>query len=99
MLTDEQRAELESLRPETVRLKLIQAGADPGALVPGFATGPFRGLTRSDVENSLAEKSTQEETERKQTLYWAVIAGQASIAGVIVGIVAIIVSIWLAYHH
>ncbi len=38
-LTAEQRAELEKYGVETVHLKLLQAGADPGAAVHGFLTG------------------------------------------------------------
>jgi len=35
-LTDEQRAELEALGPETVRSKLIQAGPGRGVSLAGF---------------------------------------------------------------
>lgn len=99
-LNDKQRAELEALGPETVRLKLLQAGADRGASVQGFDTGTYRALTRSDVEDWLAEKSAQEATERKQTLRWAIIAGRASIAGIIIGAIlsigSIIITVLLA---
>lgn len=90
-LTEKQRAELEALGPETVRIKLLQSGADPGASVHGFVTGPYRALTRSDVEAWLPEKSAQEATERRRTLRWAIIAGVAAIAGVLVSIAAIFV--------
>jgi hypothetical protein len=53
LLTDEQRAELESHDPATVRTKLIQAGPGRGASVSGFKTGE---LTRGDVEDWLVEK-------------------------------------------
>jgi hypothetical protein len=103
MLTAEQRAELDALSPETVRLKLLQGGADPGAAVHGFVTGTYRAFTRSDVESWLAEKNAQEATERQQTLRWAITAGDASIASVVIGaigvgvsIAAILVAIWLA---
>ncbi len=95
-LTDKQRAELEALVPETVRLKLLQAGAARGASVQGFDTGTYRALTRSDVEDWLAEKSAQEATERKRTLCWAIIAGGASIAGVLVAIASIVITVLLA---
>lgn len=55
-LTPEQRAELEANGPELVRTKLLQGGADKGASIPGFLTGPFRSLTRSDIADWLAEK-------------------------------------------
>ena len=58
-LTPEQRAELEKHGPETVRIKLLQGGADRGAAIPGFTTGPYRTLTRSDVEDWLAEKQAE----------------------------------------
>jgi hypothetical protein len=103
MLTAEQRAELDALSPETVRLKLLLGGADPGAAVHGFVAGPYRAFTRSDVESWLAEKNAQEATERQQTLRWAITAGDASIASVVIGaigvgvsIAAILVAIWLA---
>jgi hypothetical protein len=54
-LTDEQRAELETLGPETVRVKLNLGGTGRGASVHGFETAPF-GLTRSDIEAWLAGK-------------------------------------------
>jgi hypothetical protein len=96
-LTDEQRAELEALGPETVRAKLIQAGAGRGASLAGFKTG-FQGdrLTRGDIEDWLAEKNVQETAERKRTLWWAMVAGWGVIATVIIGIVTIGVMFWLA---
>jgi hypothetical protein len=96
MLNNEQRAELEALGPETVRIKLMQGGADKGAAVPGFTTGPYRSLTRSDIEDWLAEKNTERLSVQHRTLRWAIIAGWAGITGVLVGIAAIIVMVWLA---
>lgn len=95
-MTAEQRAELEALGPETVRIKLMQGGADKGAAIPGFSTGPYRSLTRSDIEDWLVEQNTEQVRVQHRTLRWAVIAGVASIAGVLVGIVAIVISVWLA---
>jgi hypothetical protein len=103
-LTDEQRAELEALGPETVRAKLIQGGPGHGASVAGFKSGHPGGLggllTRGDVEDWLAEKHGEEARERKQTLRWATIAAWAGIAGVIatviIGIASIIVTIKLS---
>lgn len=95
MLTGEQRAELEVLGPEIVRTKLIQSGAGPGAALQGFKSAPL-GLTRSDVENWLAEKYVLETQERKRTLSWVIVAAWAGIAGVVVGIVGIVVTVWLA---
>jgi hypothetical protein len=99
-LTPEQRAELERLGPETTRLKLILGGPGRGASIPGFETGPFQSLTRSDVETWLAAKFAEEAVVQHSTLRWAKIAGIAAIAGVIVaallGVVGIVVTIWLA---
>jgi hypothetical protein len=81
-LTTEQRAELEKHGPETVRIKLLQGGADRGAAIPGFTTGPYRTLTRSDVEDWLVEKQAEAAKNQRQTLQWAIIAGLAAIAGV-----------------
>jgi hypothetical protein len=99
-LTPEQLAELERLGPETIRLKLMLGGPGRGASIPGFETGPFQSLTRSDVETWLAEKSIQEAAMQRSTLTWAKIAGIAGIICVIVtaivGVVGIAVTIWLA---
>jgi hypothetical protein len=47
-LTAVQRAELEALRPEYVRLKLMYAGPGRGADVPGFRCGS---IMRGTIEN------------------------------------------------
>jgi hypothetical protein len=94
-LTPEQRAELEAHGPDTVRIKLLQGGADRGAAIPGFTTGPYRTLTRSDVEDWLAEKQVEAARVERQTLRSAIIAGCAGIAGVVVGIIGVAVSFWL----
>jgi len=95
-LTPEQRAELEAHGPETVRLKLLQGGADRGAAIPGFTTGPYRSLTRSDIEDWLAEKHMEAASVQQRTLRWAIIAGWAAIAGAVVGIIGIALSVFLA---
>ncbi len=78
-LTPEQRAELERLGPETIRLKLMLGGPGRGASIPGFETGPFQLLTRGDVETSLAEKSVEKSSRQDSTLRWEKIAGVAGI--------------------
>jgi hypothetical protein len=66
-LTSEQRAELEALGPESVRLKLTHFGAE--AL--GFKSGT---VTRVDVEEWLAEKHTEavgaQQRIQHSTLIW-----------------------------
>jgi hypothetical protein len=91
-LTPDQGAELEAHGPETVRIKLLQGGADRGAAIPGFATGTYRTLTRSDVEDWLAEKQAQAASVQRRTLRWAIIAGCTRIAGVVVGIIGIVIA-------
>lgn len=96
-LTPAQRAELEALGPDTVRVKLIAAGPSGAAEVFGFKTGVEGGhLPRSDVEGWLAEKHAEEADQQSSTLWWAKIAGIAAIVGIIVSVIGIAVSIWLA---
>jgi hypothetical protein len=71
MLSDEQRAELEALGPDTVRTKLIPTGPGRGASVKGFKTGE---LTRGDVEDWLAAKYIEEKRIQTGTFQWAKIA-------------------------
>jgi hypothetical protein len=62
-LKPEQRAELEALGPDTVRIKLIAGNPGRGADVFGFKTGIEGGcLTRGDVEDWLIEKRVEEAT-------------------------------------
>jgi hypothetical protein len=84
MLTKEQRAELEALAPATVRLKLIQAGANRGASVSGFKCGD---ITRGDVDDWLIEKNVEEVALQQGTLLWAKIAGWAGIISVIATVI------------
>jgi hypothetical protein len=53
-LTAEQRAELEAADPQTIRIKLLQAGAGRTALVPGLDTAlvhlRFQAFTYSSRE-------------------------------------------------
>jgi hypothetical protein len=90
-LTPEQRAELEMLGPENVRLKLTHFGA--AAL--GFKSGT---VTRVDVEDWLAEKRTEtvgaQQRIQHSTLIWARIAGGAAIVGVLIGIATLYFTIW-----
>jgi hypothetical protein len=65
MLTPEQRAELEVLGFETVRIRL--RSSDKVAVITGFKTG----LNRSDVEGWLTEKRIEGETYRRQWR-WAI---------------------------
>jgi len=92
-LSREQRAELNALGPDNVRQKLFESGAGRGALVRGFRCGD---IGRGDIEDWLAEKYVEETAMQRGTLRWAQIAGCAGIAGVVVGVAAVFVTIWLA---
>lgn len=92
-LTAVQRVELEELRSENVRLKLMYAGASRGADVPGFRCGS---IARGTIENWLIEQAAIEAHREQATLSWAKIAGWAGIVGAVVGVVGILVAILLA---
>ena len=93
MLNDVQRRELESFGAATVRLKLIHAGPGRGASVAGFKCGD---IARGDIDDWLVDKSAEEARVQNSTLLWAKIAALAAIVGVLVGVAAIIVTVWLA---
>jgi hypothetical protein len=100
-LSAQQRAELESLGPATIRAKLNQPGTGRGASLFGFKTGVEGGqLVRGDVEDWLAEKYIEEAATQNSILRWAKIAAWAGIASVIatvlIGAAGIGVTIWLA---
>jgi hypothetical protein len=63
-LTPEHRTELEVLGPEIVRIRLTSS--DKFAVIPGFKTP----TTRSDLEDWLAEKGIEGESDRRQW-WWA----------------------------
>jgi hypothetical protein len=87
-LTDVQRAELDTLLPATVRVKLLQGGPGRGASISGFKCGD---ITRGDIEDWLAEKDEERRLRNIQsfnysrwTFYVAVGALVAAIVGIIV---------------
>jgi hypothetical protein len=90
-LTPEQRAELEALGSETVRIKLTHFGAGPGAAI-GFKSET---VTRGDVEGWLAEKHTEaisaQQRVQQSTLTWARIAGWAAIISVIAAVISVFI--------
>ena len=83
MLTPPQRAELETLGPYIVRLRLqVAAGRDAlsrNAQMTGFRSGL---MTRGEVEDWLSQRD-QEDAEREQATrkWWARIAGWAGVVG------------------
>jgi hypothetical protein len=89
-LTADQRAELETLGPATVRIKLVQAGAGRWTSLVGFKTGEDGNrLTRGDVEDWLIEKAKEERDMQRSVLRWSKIAGWSAIVGVVLGLLAV----------
>lgn len=66
-----QRAELEALGPDNVRIRLIGAGTDIGACVGGFKTGD---MDRGDVEDWLGEKHARKVQFDRVVLLAALVA-------------------------
>jgi len=84
-LSETDRAELNRLGIDNVRLKLAYAGPGPGSVVPGLGTG--FGLTRSDVENWLAERSRADAKQQSDILWWAKAAALIGGIGIVVTII------------
>ena len=76
-LRPDQRAELEALGPENVRIRLMAAGPGTGALVRGFKTGD---MDRGDIEDWLSEKHASQVLVDR-VVFWAVII--AAVTGVL----------------
>ena len=53
-------------------------------------------MTRGDIEDWLCEEHIEQARVQTSTLRWAKIAGWAGIAGALIGIAAIAVTLWLA---
>jgi hypothetical protein len=51
---------------------------------------------RGDVDDWLTQQNAKEAADQKNTLRWAMIAGWAAVASVIVGIIGVAATIWLA---
>jgi hypothetical protein len=79
------RTELDRLGIDNVRLKIAYAGPGPGSVVPGL--GPGFGMTRSDVEEWLAEQSRDASRLQLNILWWAKAAAWISLFGIVVAMV------------
>jgi hypothetical protein len=90
MLTDEQRAELETLAPAMVRLKLLQGGAGRGASIPGFKCGD---ITRGYIEDWLAEKDEARRLRDLQSFNYSRWTFYVAVGALIAAVVGIIVTI------
>jgi hypothetical protein len=84
-LSDADRAELNRLGIENVKLKLSYAGPGAGSVVRGL--GPGYGMTRGDVEDWLAEQDREAARRQIDTLWWAKAAAWIGAAGILVAIV------------
>jgi hypothetical protein len=95
-LTEKARTQLEARGTANVLIKLVQTHRDPSAPVADFESGhAFRPLTRNDIEDWLAEKSAEDASDRRRTLFWATVSAMAGIASVLVGTAAIALTVWL----
>ena len=81
MLTAEERAALDALDPDIVRMRLMQFGGGPGASIPGFNV---KGgcITRSDLEDWLVDENkkaaTADRSRYRKVLLWTVVAAVAA---------------------
>jgi hypothetical protein len=80
MLTDDQRAELESMGAPNVPMHLMQWGGGCGADIGGFKCG---NINRGDIVDWLAEQNRAEESRQSWILFWAIVGGCAGIASVV----------------
>jgi hypothetical protein len=87
------RAELERLGLDNVKMKLGYAGPGPGAAVIGL--GPGFGMTRGDVEEWVAEQTRAATKLQIDTLRWAKAAAWIGVAGIAVSAaLAVLDKIW-----
>jgi hypothetical protein len=88
-LSANQIAELDRLGPENVSLKLSYAGVGSGALVRGFSC---EDMTRSDVEDWLANQGRKSAKQQADTLWWAKAATIVAVVSLIVTLIIAVVS-------
>jgi hypothetical protein len=92
-LSESDRAELERLGVDTVRQRLVFSGHGD-AVVPGLGPG---GMTRSAVEDWLAEKSQEATKLQHDILWWAKAATWIGVTSILVMIALTALSyIWSA---
>jgi hypothetical protein len=80
-LSESVRADLDRLGVDNVRHRLVP-GSGGGSLVPGL--GPGVGITRSDVEEWLAEKSQEATKLQLNILWWAKAAFWVGVTSILV---------------
>jgi hypothetical protein len=81
-LSSSDRAELDRLGVDNVRHRLAFSNSGGGAVVPGL--GPGFGMTRSDVEEWLAEKSREATKLQLNILWWAKAAFWVGVTSILV---------------
>jgi hypothetical protein len=101
-LTDTQRAELERMGPEQVRLKVVgYAGGNTGpeSFIPGFACGQIR---RDAIDDWLAEKRDEEIARQARdyatNLRWTKIAAWAAIVSAIAAAIGVPIAV-VGFHR
>jgi hypothetical protein len=91
-LSENDRAKLDRLGIENVKLKLTDAEPGPQSAVPGL--GPGLDVTRGDIEEWLSEQSRKAAKQQDDILWWAkaatLVAG-IGVAALGIGIVVAIV--------
>jgi len=83
-LSENDRAKLDRLGIENVKLKLAYAGPGPQSAVPGL--GPGLDMTRGDIEEWLAEQSHKASKQQDDILWWAKAATWVAVGGIVVAI-------------
>ena len=92
-LTPAQRAALDSLGTEDIRRQLSYVGPGAGKVVPGISDGT---ILRNDVLAYLAERDEQAAQVQRRRDFRRKLAIWVSIAGLILGMAAVIAGIILA---
>src|ERR1700677_1841324 len=82
-------SELEGLQTANVRQRLDHAGPGASSVVPGLR--PQFGMTRSDVEEWLAEKSREAANLQLNILWWAKAGALIAGGGILVAIAIAII--------
>ena len=89
------RAELDRLGAENVRLKLAYSGATPLSVVPGLGSEMLRG----EVEDWLAEKYREANKLQHDILWWAKAAAWIAGIGILIGIAIGVLPLLLQSSH
>ena len=86
-LSENDRAKLDRLGIENVKLKLTDAEPGPQSAVPGL--GPDLDMTRGDIEEWLSEQSRKAAKQQDDILWWAKAATSVAAIGFVVAAIGI----------